>query len=264
MLKFHILASGSRGNATVVENAATGRGVLIDCGICKRDFFARCDEAGFDPAKLDAVLITHEHGDHTKGIGVTMRGLAKLGRRPAIYAAPATLRASKPLQEIEETCDIHALAPEALVSAAGMSIFPFATSHDAAASFGFRFEADGDAAGFMTDSGIVTDAAHAHLQDVRLLALESNHDPRMLREGPYPYVVKRRIASDEGHLSNEQAADELAALLSTRLEAAAAMHVSENNNEYGLAKQGFTAVVAREGHPARIACGYQGRLTTLS
>ena len=198
MLKLHILASGSRGNAAVVENAATGRGVLIDCGICKRDFFARCDEAGFDPAKLDAVLITHEHGDHTKGIGVTMRGLAKLGRRPAIYAAPATLRASKPLQEIEETCEIHPLAPEALVSAAGMSIFPFATSHDAAASFGFRFEADGDAAGFMTDSGIVTDAAHAHLQDVRLLALESNHDPRMLSEGPYPYVVKRRIASDEG------------------------------------------------------------------
>ena len=264
MLKLHILASGSRGNATVVENAATGRGVLIDCGICKRDFFARCDEAGFDPAKLDAVLITHEHGDHTKGIGVAMRGLAKLGRRPAIYAAPATLQASKHLQDIEETCEIRALAPEALVSAAGMSIVAFATSHDAAASFGFRIEANGDAAGFMTDTGIVTDAAHAHLQDVRLLALESNHDPRMLSEGPYPYVVKRRIASDEGHLSNEQGAEELASLLSTRLEAVAAMHVSENNNEYDLAKQGFRAVTEREGHPARIACGYQGRLTTLS
>ena len=264
MLKLHILASGSRGNATVVENAATGRGVLIDCGICKRDFFARCDEAGFDPAKLDAVLITHEHGDHTKGIGVAMRGLAKLGRRPAIYAAPATLQASKHLQDIEETCEIHPLAPEALVSAAGVSIVAFATSHDAAASFGFRIEANGDAAGFMTDTGIVTDAAHAHLQDVRLLALESNHDPRMLSEGPYPYVVKRRIASDEGHLSNEQGAEELASLLSTRLEAVAAMHVSENNNEYDLAKQGFRAVTEREGHPARIACGYQGRLTTLS
>ncbi|MDO5358542.1 MAG: MBL fold metallo-hydrolase [Slackia faecicanis] len=264
MLKLHILASGSRGNAAVVENAATGRGVLIDCGICKRDFFARCDEAGFDPAKLDAVLITHEHGDHTKGIGVTMRGLAKLGRRPAIYAAPATLQASKHLQDIEETCEIRALAPEALVSAAGMSIVAFATSHDAAASFGFRIEANGDAAGFMTDTGIVTDAAHAHLQDVRLLALESNHDPRMLSEGPYPYVVKRRIASDEGHLSNEQGAEELASLLSTRLEAVAAMHVSKNNNEYDLAKQGFRAVTEREGHPARIACGYQGRLTTLS
>ena len=182
MLKFHILASGSRGNATVVENAATGRGVLIDCGICKRDFFARCDEADFDPAKLDAVLITHEHGDHTKGIGVTMRGLAKLGRRPAIYAAPATLRASKPLQEIEETCDIHALAPEALVSAAGMSIFPFATSHDAAASFGFRFEADGDAAGLMTDSGIVTDAACA----------SARRAPARARKQPRPAHAARR------------------------------------------------------------------------
>lgn len=264
MIKLHILASGSRGNATVVENARTGRGVLIDCGICKRDFFARCDEAGFDPAKLDAVLITHEHGDHTKGIGVTMRGLTKLGRRPVIYAAPATLQASKPLQEMEEACEIRPLAPEVPVVAADMDVFPFATSHDAAASFGFRIEADGDAAGFMTDTGIVTEAAHAHLQDVRLLALESNHDPRILREGPYPYVVKRRIASDEGHLSNEQAADELAALLNTRLEAVAAMHVSENNNEYDLAKRGFGAVIAHAGHPARVTCGYQGRLTTLS
>lgn len=264
MLKLHILASGSRGNATVVENAATGRGVLIDCGICKRDFFARCDEAGFDPAKLDAVLITHEHGDHTKGIGVTMRGLAKLGLSPVVYAAPETLRASRPLQEIDGPCRIRPIAAEAVVTAAGMSIFPFATSHDAAASFGFRIEADGDAAGFMTDTGIVTGAAHAHLQDVRLLALESNHDPRMLREGPYPYVVKQRIASDKGHLSNEQGAEELAALLSNRLEAVAAMHVSENSNEYDRALRGFGDVVAREGHPARIVCGYQGRLTTLS
>ena len=74
MLKLHVLASGSKGNAAIVENAESGAGVLIDCGICKRDFLERCDEAGFDPARLEAVFITHEHGDHTKGLGVVLRG----------------------------------------------------------------------------------------------------------------------------------------------------------------------------------------------
>ncbi|MDO4442551.1 MAG: MBL fold metallo-hydrolase [Slackia sp.] len=264
MLKLHVLASGSRGNACVVENADTGRGVLIDCGVCKRDFFARCDESGIDPAKIDSILITHEHGDHTKGIGVVMRGLAKIGRRPAIYAAPETLRASKPLQEADDAYGVQALSTEHLVSAAGLSVFPFPTSHDTDVSFGFRIEANGDAAGFMTDTGIVTSAAHAHLENVRLLALESNHDEKMLREGPYPYAIKQRIASDTGHLSNNQAAEELVALLSDRLEAVAAMHISENNNEYDLAKRNLQAALAGEGHAARVVCGYQGRLTTLA
>ena len=69
MLRLHILASGSGGNAAIVENAATGEGVLIDCGICKRDFFARAEEAGFDFGRMRAVVVTHDHGDHTKGLG---------------------------------------------------------------------------------------------------------------------------------------------------------------------------------------------------
>lgn len=81
MLKLHMLASGSKGNAAIIENAETGAGVLIDCGICKRDFLARCDEASFDPTGIEAVVVTHEHGDHTKGLGVVLRGLAKLGVR---------------------------------------------------------------------------------------------------------------------------------------------------------------------------------------
>lgn len=263
MLKLHILASGSHGNATIVENDQTGHGILIDCGICKRDFLARCSEAHFDPTKIDAVLITHDHGDHTKGLGVVMRGLAKLNRQPTVYAADETVRASKAVQDVVASCGTRSFRAEECLSAAGMSIFPFVTSHDAAASFGFRIEANGDAAGFMTDTGIVTPQAHAHLENVRLLALESNHDPKMLHEGPYPYVVKQRIASDKGHLSNEQAAEELASLLNGRLQAVAAMHISENNNEYDRALAGFRTVVENEGHNARVLCGYQGRLTTL-
>ena len=182
MLKLHVLASGSKGNAAIVENAATGAGILIDCGICKRDFLERCDEAGFDPARIDAVLITHEHGDHTKGLGVVLRGLAKLGCAPTVYVNQACIEASSVLQKVAGDCAILPLAPgQRAIEAAGLRAFPFATSHDAAASFGFRVEApDGDALGYITDSGIVTNAAHEALRDVRILALESNHDERML------------------------------------------------------------------------------------
>lgn len=235
MLKLHVLASGSKGNAAIVENAATGAGVLIDCGICKRDFLERCDEAGFDPARLEAVFITHEHGDHTKGLGVVLRGLAKLGCAPMVYVNRACVDNNSTLQKIAsdfETATLGAAcAPsrsenasenrngafacdERAVRAAGLCVLPFATSHDAAASFGFRVESpDGDALGYITDSGIVTSAAHAALRDVRILALESNHNEAMLKNSDYPYIIKKRIASELGHLSNPQATDELATLI---------------------------------------------------
>ena len=152
-----------------------------------------------------------------------------------------------------------------------MRIIPFATSHDAAASFGFRIEdaADGDAVGYLTDSGIVTAQAHAALRDVRILALESNHDPKMLAAGPYPYVIKQRIASNSGHLSNGQAAAELGALVAESRAAGlrlpqtvVAMHVSQNNNEYSLARRTLEAALGDAGCYAETLCGYQARLTT--
>lgn len=263
-LKLHVLASGSYGNAAVIEDAATGAGVLVDCGICKRDFFARVDEAGFDPANLAAVLITHDHGDHTKGLGVVLRGLAKQGIAPAVYVNNAVRLAGKEIRALEGACDLRALANGDALSLAGMSVHAFATSHDAAASCGFRFESsDGDALGFATDTGIVTGEAHEGLSNVRILALESNHDVRMLQEGPYPYPVKRRIGSDVGHLSNVQAADELDTLLCARLEQVIAMHISQNNNTYRLPEESLASVVSRASHGATVRAAYQGMLVSV-
>ena len=280
MLKLHVLASGSKGNVAIIENAETGAGVLIDCGICKRDFLAHCDEAGFDHTGIEAVVVAHEHGDHTKGLGVVMRRLAKLGCAPAIYANDACVENSSELRKIamhsmfclfRQHFSNKKLSRSTSSVPQGLRVLPFATSHDAAASFGFRVESpDGDALGYITDSGIVTSAAHAALRDVRILALESNHDERMLKNGDYPYIIKKRIASELGHLSNPQATEELAALITESRaaglrtpETVVAMHISQNNNDYDLPRAALEEGLAIANGNARILCGYQGRLTSV-
>lgn len=258
-MRLHVLASGSRGNAAIVENAETGDCVLVDCGICKREFFARAEALGVDLSALRAILITHDHGDHTKCLGVVVRGLAKEGVYVPLYASDPVRKASTPIIEVEQAglVDGRRLSVGEALSLAGMQVHAFQTSHDAADSCGFRFERGGHALGFMTDTGVVTPQAYDALAGVRILALEANHDPKMLAEGPYPYVVKKRIASDRGHLSNEQSAKALESLLSASLEEVVGMHVSQNNNTYRLPLDSLSSVVKRLGHGARVQVAYQ-------
>lgn len=322
MLKLHVLASGSRGNAAIVENGATGAGVLIDCGICKREFFDRATACGFDVARLAAVVITHDHGDHVKGLGVVLRGLAKVGTVPAVHGSGAVFRASASLRDAVASVNapfIPFACGDSLVLG-GMAVRPFRTSHDAADACGFRFDelssadpceigvgeladvgpcgvgegkshgaasemgspatTDGgsgnaprdaasfrDSLGYVTDTGFATDEARAALAGVRLLALESNHDVRMLESGPYPYVVKQRIASDRGHLSNAQAAELLAALAHEGLESVVAMHISQDNNTYRLPRETLASALAAAA-PAlaprvTVSVAYQDRPVTI-
>ena len=249
-LRIHVLASGSKGNASLVENIATGEGILIDCGICKRDVLSRSAEAGFDLGKLKAVLVTHEHSDHTKGLKVLYRELAKRGLEVPLFVNQATYTNSKPIQEAAQFTEVVGL------------VFAFRTSHDAACSFGFRLWAENDVLGFMTDTGVVTGAAHEALQGCRILAIEANHDPAMLKNGPYPRALQERVSSEHGHLSNGQASEELRSLLHPGLEEVIAMHISENNNTYRLPVESLRGVVRQESHPAAVVCAYQQRLVS--
>lgn len=257
MLRLHVLASGSKGNAAIVEDDGCAGSVLIDCGICKRDLLTSCEAANVRPETITDILITHDHADHTKGLGVCARALSKLGACVRVRTSRAIREASAPLEEALEAEGITFepfRAGDAL-TLGSMQVHPFPTSHDAAESFGFRVECGRDALAYLTDTGRVTPEAHEALQYVRLLALEANHDAQMLREGPYPYAIKRRIASDAGHLSNAQAAAELEELLSSlgagMLEAVVAMHVSQENNLYSLAQGTLAEVLERYGHTAR-------------
>ncbi len=261
-LRIHVLASGSKGNASLVENTATGEGILIDCGICKRDVLSRSAEAGFDLGKLKAVLVTHEHSDHTKGLKVLYRELAKRGLEVPLFVNQATYANSKPIQEAAQFTEVVGLDDESQLSLAGIQVFAFRTSHDAACSFGFRLWAENDVLGFMTDTGVVTEAAHEALQGCRILALEANHDPAMLKNGPYPRALQERVSSEHGHLSNGQASEELKSLLHPGLEEVIAMHISENNNTYRMPVECLRGVVLQESHPATVVCAYQQRLVS--
>lgn len=258
-LRLHVLASGSKGNCSIVEDTATGSCVAIDCGITWKAFRERSASCGVDLARIRAFLVTHEHTDHTKGLGVVTRGLAKMGINPVLYASRLVQNASAELQAIQDAVDLRSFAEGDALALEDISALPFHTSHDAAESFGFRLECGSDSIGFMTDTGIVTEEASEALQRCRMLAIEANHDPDMLASGPYPAYLKARVGGQRGHLSNEQSATLLETLLDDKLETVVGMHVSQNNNDYRLPVQALSSVLEREGLPAQAFVGYQDR-----
>ena len=258
-LNLIVIGSGSKGNASVVYDRVTGEGVLIDAGICKRDVFAFSAEGGFDMAKLKGVLISHNHSDHVKNLGVILRGLRSQGIEVPLYLHPETLAASKELKQAQDSNEIvfFEAGEKHTIGALDVSILP--TSHDAPASLAFKFECGADALGFITDTGVVLPEALEGLRGVRILGLESNHDEQMLKTGPYPRILKERVGSEVGHLSNAQAADALAALMHSGLETVVALHISENNNTYRLPVETLRGVVARAEAEVSVVCAYQKR-----
>lgn len=309
MVKMTVLASGSRGNSTVVSSSRTR--ILVDAGMSCREIFKRMTIAGEDPRTLDAILITHEHQDHVQGLAVTAR---KLGipvyftepthrewmrwmtpRKRMTYAdwlaarqAAQETAATNPEIDDREGCDYTntqrprvgdpdeeereelALNPvtetksapcalpavEYFSSGTGfcigdIAVTPFTIPHDAADPVGFIFEAEGVRIGLATDLGYMPPNAKRHLKKCDVLMLESNHDLDMLRDGPYPWSVKRRVLSRVGHLSNLAAAEFLEGEYDGGAAYVILAHLSENNNLPELAR--VAAERALEGRMSLLA-----------
>lgn len=225
-LTFCTLASGSKGNCIYVS---AGEGaVLIDCGLSAKETLRRLEARGLPLHAIKAIIITHEHTDHVRGVRV----LAKRLRVPAL-ATGATWAAARDTDTVRH---VPMTAGQALETA-GIKVHPFSVPHDAADPVGLVLTAGGARLGVATDLGAPTRLVRHHLAGCQALVLEHNHDAQMLAEGSYPPWLKQRVRSAHGHLSNEQGAELLADLAHQGLRQVVLAHLSEQNNRPELARR---------------------------
>ncbi len=235
-MRICLLASGSKGNAIYVESRDSR--LLIDAGLSAREITQRLAVIGVDPDDLDAVLVTHEHHDHCRGLGP----LARRHRLP-VFLHPEARRALPGLGRIDHHREFD--AGDSWIFR-DLEIASFPLTHDAAAPVGFTVQSKAGKVGIATDLGIATRLVADRLRDCRVLVLESNHDEELLRDGPYPWHLKQRIRSNHGHLSNVATAELLDGLLWDGLEAVFLAHLSETNNRPERAEAGAREVLARQ------------------
>ena len=226
MLKLIPLGSGSKGNATLVRGGDTL--VLVDCGFAMREIEARMATVGYSPQDLSAVFVTHEHSDHVKGLGPFLRR-----HRLPVYLSHGTWHGLKDKRFEGVNC----ISPHQSFAVGDLQVEPFPVPHDAREPCQYKFVHKGLRVGIMTDIGHVTPHLIACAKACDGLLLESNHDPQMLRDGPYPWMLQERIRNGYGHLSNEAAAGLLGRLDLPKLQFVALGHLSESNNTPNTARE---------------------------
>ena len=231
-MRFCSLGSGSSGNATVVEShsGTTRSRVLIDAGFSLRELEVRLARAGLSATDLDAVFVTHEHGDH---IGCAV-ALARRYRIP-LWMSRGTWRAiGEPA--LDDTLLQFARDGQA-IAVGDLSLLPYTVPHDAAEPLQLRCSDGARSLGVLTDAGSATPHLLAQLQGCEALLLECNHDRAMLANSHYPASLKARVGGRLGHLANDTAAEILSNCLHTGLNRLVAAHLSEHNNRPELARQ---------------------------
>jgi phosphoribosyl 1,2-cyclic phosphodiesterase len=220
-LRFRVLGSGSSGNATLVEGGGTR--LLIDAGLGPRALGERLLSAGVDPASLDAVLVSHEHGDHAKGAASFSAkwGVPLVGSR-GTYAAAGFGAVDVAAYEL--------LKPDEPRVFGALGVRGVPVPHDAAGPYAFVVTCGGETLGHATDLGHLDAALIDAFLTCDALLLESNYDPALLRDGPYPWSLKERILSPRGHLSNGDVARYLADGLGASCRTLVLAHLSKTNN----------------------------------
>lgn len=223
--KFCSFASGSSGNCYLVSTDTTQ--LLIDTGITGKKIFEGLSKCGLEPDDLDGILITHEHTDHIKSVRI----VSKKAVNALVYASQGTLDAVSDKISSEKSFTVDALSA---ISIGDIEVSPFTLSHDAAEPLGFSLMHEGRRITIVTDTGCITGDAFDYLVNSDLYVLEANHEKNILLMGSYPYSLKRRILGDEGHLSNESAAEIIIRALGERtkeeIPKIALAHLSRENN----------------------------------
>ncbi len=237
-MQIHILASGSTGNAIYLSMGATR--ILVDAGISARRIEQGLAGIGVKASDLDAVLITHEHSDHIKGLEVLTRK-----HELPIYTRERTWDAIPGGREKLAGRNWQAIDQD--FSIGTVDIKAFGISHDAADPVGFCFYYKQHKWVIVTDLGTVTPGVDKALSGADLAVVESNHDPDMLKNGPYPQFLKQRIMSKQGHLSNFDTAALLCRIAHLKRMQIFLAHLSQHNNRPQLAEQTIAGILAQQG-----------------
>lgn len=250
MITIHTLASGSEGNAALLS--AGDIHILVDAGISARRVQSALRDLGHSAQDLSAVFITHAHSDHIAGLRVLLKHTAA-----PVLASPAVCAALM-RQMPDHAPRMHPLCSGDRRVIGDVTVTAFATSHDSAGSMDYRFDCGSASAGLLTDTGFVTPAAEQILAGVELLLLESNHDIAMLQGGAYPYALKQRILGDEGHLSNDAAAEFACRMAESGTRQFVLVHLSRENNDPALALNAVSGALRRGGYEASVCIAPRG------
>lgn len=227
MLKLYSIISGSSGNCSLITDGKTN--ILADCGTSGKRAIEALSKLGVNNKMLNAIVVTHEHTDHTKGVGVLSRKLDL-----PVYATHGT-HEHQNLSGIDENL-VYKITPDVTFEVGSIEITPFSIPHDANEPCGYVFSSGRDRVAVATDIGTMSDRLFSRLYGCQSVLLESNHDVDMLKFGDYPYALKQRILSDVGHLSNKAAAAAALELIKNGTKHIMLGHLSDKNNTPDIAQ----------------------------
>lgn len=231
-MKLSVLSSGSKGNTTYIETKESK--ILIDAGNSSKYILNKLTELNVDPQEIDAILITHVHSDHIKGLQVLLKNI-----NPCVYM-------TEKMYPYLDFVENYSFIKENKITLKDINIDVIKTSHDTDDSVGYIINNETSSIVYITDTGYINKKYYDILSNRTVYIMESNHDVEMLNNGRYPFELRQRILSDKGHLSNYDSAKYLSKFIGTNTKRIILAHLSEENNTEALALASLTDRLAKE------------------